>query len=165
MTVFNSCFKLKALQLCFVVLVLFLSISISGCGILFPQFSRTNNVGASAAKSAKQYLGAPYVYGGKTPRGFDCSGLTLFVYKKYGVNIPRTSYSQAKSGKSIRKRNLKPGDLVFFKTSGGSRVSHVGIYIGKDKFIHAPGTGRKVTVATLTNPYFKRTYSGARRMS
>lgn len=162
MTILNSRLNLKHLKLCLLVLVL--SVTLSGCGILFPQFSG-KNVGGSAAKTAKKYLGTPYVYGGKTPSGFDCSGLASYVFKRHGVDIPRTSYSQAKVGRPVRKRNLRAGDLVFFKTNGGSRVSHVGIYLGKDKFIHAPGRGRKVVVASLKNTYFKKTYSGARRMS
>ncbi|KAL1110065.1 hypothetical protein AAG570_014045 [Ranatra chinensis] len=92
-------------------------------------------------KSAKGYIGVPYKWGGNTQAGIDCSGLTQAVYNLNGLNIPRNSRAQYAKGKSIAKSNLRHGDLVFFATSGGKNVSHVGIYIGNGEFIHAPSKG------------------------
>ena len=153
----------KFTQYVFVLVCLFFSLSFGGCGIF--GLSNSNYVGPGPAKTAKKYVGIPYVYGGTTPSGFDCSGLTSYVYKKHGVNLPRTSHKQAEVGRFVRKPHLRVGDLVFFKTGKTSKVSHVGIYIGQDKFVHAPGRGKKVTIATLSNKYFQKTYHSARRMA
>lgn len=114
-------------------------------------------------RSAKSYLGVPYVWGGTSPtRGFDCSGLTMVVYRVNGLNLPRVSYIQFNKGKYVSKRQLKPGDLVFFDTMGKKRVSHVGIYVGRGNFIHAPGRGKKVKYANLSDRFFKKRYMGGR---
>ena len=155
-----SCPGFRAVKL--LLLALILSLCLTGCGLPFRQ--KSGATGVAASKTARDYLGAPYVYGGQTPKGFDCSGLTSYVYKKHGVKLPRSSVKQAQAGRPVRKKNLKPGDLVFFKTGRSARVSHVGIYIGNDKFIHAPGTGKKVTTASLSSNYYKRTYHSARRV-
>jgi len=110
--------------------------------------------------TARRYLGVPYRYGGTTPRGFDCSGFVYYVYRKSGMPMKRNMTSQFREGKKVSKRRLKPGDLVFFQTSG-RRVSHVGIYTGSGRFIHAPRTGKSVSYAKLNNPYWKRRYRGA----
>lgn len=144
-------------------LSLILSVVLSGCGLWGRSGSAT---GYAAAKSAKRYIGVPYKYGGETPRGFDCSGLTAYVYKRHGVALPRSSDKQAKVGKPVRKTHLRPGDLIFFSANGGRRkVNHVGIYIGDGKFVHAPGTGKKVTTASLGSAYFKKNYHSARRVA
>lgn len=144
------------------ILVPALALVLNGCGLL--GFGSDNKAGRAAAKTAHKYIGVPYKLDGQNPKqGFDCSSLTQYVYAKHGIKLPRSSHQQAKFGKPVRKRFLQPGDLVFFSTGKGRRVSHVGIYIGDDKFIHAPGTGKKVTKASLSAPYFKRTYHSARR--
>ena len=106
------------------------------------------------AQIALEYLGVPYVWGGTSPAGFDCSGLAQYVYARCGVSIPRTSRDQFASGTRIpagRLDLLKAGDLVFFGTSGDpSRVHHVGIYCGDGDFVHAPATGETVRVSSLT---------------
>jgi cell wall-associated NlpC family hydrolase len=114
-------------------------------------------------KTAKRYIGVPYKWGGESAAtGFDCSGYTMVIYQQNGLNLPRSSRQQWKAGKSITSRQLSKGDLVFFATSGGKRVSHVGIYLGGDKFLHAPGRGRKIQTASLTERYFKSRFLGAR---
>jgi hypothetical protein len=114
-------------------------------------------------QTAKRYIGVPYKWGGESAvTGFDCSGYTMVIYQQNGLNLPRSSRQQWKAGKPITPRQLLKGDLVFFATSGGKRVSHVGIYLGGDKFLHAPGKGRKIKTASLADRYFKSRYLGAR---
>lgn len=108
----------------------------------------------SVVEIALQYLGVPYVWGGSTPDGFDCSGLVQYVYRQVGVSLPRTSQSQFRVGERIaadRVDLLQPGDLVFFGTDGDpERVHHVGIYVGGGNYVHAPNTGAVVRVNSLT---------------
>ncbi len=113
--------------------------------------------------TAKKYLGVKYKYGGTTSKGIDCSGFTQNVFKKQGKKIPRTSNKQASCGVHISKKNLRVGDLVFFSDSRRS-IGHVGIYIGKRKFIHASSGARKVTISRLDKKYYKQHYRGARRI-
>jgi len=116
---------------------------------------------------AKTKLGRRYVWGAVGQRGtFDCSGFTSYVYKKKGINIPRTSLRQSRYGKYIARRALKKGDLIFFDTSKRRKgyVNHVGIYIGNGEFIHASSAKKKVVVSKLSKFYAQR-YVGARRPS
>jgi cell wall-associated NlpC family hydrolase len=114
-------------------------------------------------KTAQRYLGVPYRWGGESPRtGFDCSGFTMVVYRLNGLDLPRSSRQQWRVGKKIDRRQLQKGDLVFFATSGGSRVSHVGIYTGNNKFLHAPRKGSRIKTSILSNRYFRTRYVGAR---
>ncbi|MCD0502804.1 C40 family peptidase [Bordetella petrii] len=109
-------------------------------------------------------LGTPYVWGGDDIDGFDCSGLTQFVYREIaGLELPRTARAQRLEGKSVKKKQLEPGDLVFFATRRRGGVSHVGIYIGQNQFVHAPTRGSKVRVDSLDNRYWSRHYVTARR--
>lgn len=105
---------------------------------------------------AHQTLGTRYKYGGETPgEGFDCSGLTQFVYKQSnGITIPRTAAQQSNASRTIRFEQMRPGDLIFFRTSGKT-VNHVGIYIGRGEFIHAASGGGKVTVDKLAKTYWQ----------
>jgi len=112
---------------------------------------------------ARSLEGVPYVYGGATPQGFDCSGLVQFVYREAGTPLPRTVRHQAAAGRHVARSNLLPGDLVFFRTRGRS-ISHVGIYVGGGRFVHAPSTGKVVRADTLDNEWLLRRYAGARRV-
>ncbi len=105
---------------------------------------------------AKKYLGVPYVWAGASPSGFDCSGFTMYVYKKVGVSLPHSSRAQINCGARVSRNNLQPGDLVFF----GSPIHHVGIYVGGGMFIHAPRTGDVVKISSLSA---RSNYSGACR--
>jgi len=114
-------------------------------------------------KTADSFIGVPYQWGGSTAdKGFDCSGLTMAVYRLNGLKLPRTSGEQYKTGIRVSRDKLEKGDLVFFDTRGNGNVSHVGIYTGRNTFIHAPRTGKTVRSSSLSNQYYKRRYAGAR---
>lgn len=114
-------------------------------------------------KTAQSFLDIPYRWGGESPEdGFDCSGLTMAVYEFNGLKIPRTSRAQFKAGNPVEKDDLAKGDLVFFATGLTGRVSHVGIYVGEGKFIHAPGRGKTIRTDSLSNDYYSKTYVGSR---
>ncbi|MEA1935784.1 MAG: NlpC/P60 family protein [Thermodesulfobacteriota bacterium] len=114
-------------------------------------------------ETAESFIGLPYRWGGSSvDDGFDCSGLAMAVYRLNGLNLPRSSREQYRAGIPIKQSQLKRGDLVFFATSRGKKVSHVGIYTGDNKFIHAPGKGKKIRTASLSNRYFKTRYAGAK---
>ncbi len=129
---------------------------------------RVNSAIQSLLSDAQKYLGAPYKYAGNTSAGFDCSGFTCKVFGENNTQLPRRSQDQSSVGKEISIRETKPGDLVFFATSGGSRVSHVGIVhdIGQDgevKFIHA-STSKGVIISSLNEKYWNSAYLFARRV-
>jgi cell wall-associated NlpC family hydrolase len=115
--------------------------------------------------TAFEFLGVKYKWGGTDPnKGMDCSFFVQTIYKSFGVALPRTSVFQSRVGKKVGRDELMPGDLVFFKKyPRGSRITHVGIYIGDDKFIHAARSPGKVTVSSLNETYFKKRFCGGRR--
>lgn len=112
---------------------------------------------------AKRHLGTPYVWGGTTTNGFDCSGFTQYVMKKNGITLPRTTSQQVSVGTYVSKSDLQPGDLVFLKDTYRSGVSHVGIYIGGGKMIHA-SSSKGVTTSDLSTSYYTKHYHSARRV-
>lgn len=113
---------------------------------------------------AMAYLGSPYRRGGSSARGFDCSGFTSYIYRHAGVRLPHQSASQAQVGKPVPRSQLQPGDLVFFRTRG-KRISHVGIYIGNGRFIHASSARGRVRIDSLNSGYYNKRYAGARRVA
>ncbi len=128
--------------------------------------SKTDPAGSrTMASTALKLLGVKYRFGGDTPStGFDCSGLVGYAAEKsLGLKLPRKSSDIARQGKSVGKNDLKKGDLVFFNTRG-HRFSHVGIYLGNQKFVHAPRTGSVVRVESMETAYWKKRYNGARRL-
>lgn len=118
--------------------------------------------GNEVVNYAYKFLGKPYVYGAAGPNAFDCSGLTQYVYNRFGIDLSRTTYTQVNQGIKVDRSNLRAGDLVFFNTEGS--ISHVGIYIGNGEFIHAPRTGKPVMVSSLTDGYYAQKYATARRI-
>lgn len=113
-------------------------------------------------QTAMRYVGVPYVFGGNTPDGFDCSGFTRYVFARGGVSLPRMADEQYALGQSVSKARLEPGDLVFFTTYAPG-ASHVGIYLGEGKFISATSS-RGVAVDRMDNSYWRARYVGARRL-
>lgn len=115
------------------------------------------------AATAKSFIGIPYRWGGSSAdKGFDCSGLTMAVYHLNGLNLPRSATEQYLAGKPVEQRRLLQGDLVFFATAGGRKVSHVGVYAGEGKFIHAPGIGKPIRADILADRYYAARFLGAR---
>lgn len=139
------------------------------CGIAL-----TLSIGAGSALAATpleekvdELLGVKYVYGGTTKEGFDCSGFTSYVFEQFDIKLSRSSKDQSKDGEQIKKADLRPGDLVFFET-GGAGISHVGIYLGDDEFVHAAtsfkGKQGKVMKNKLSETYYAQNYVTAARI-
>jgi cell wall-associated NlpC family hydrolase len=130
--------------------------------------SSVSNVLAGAQNlvlNAMGYMGIPYRFGGATPEaGFDCSGFVQYVFRQAaGLVLPRSSFEQIRQGISVAREELQVGDLVFFNTMRAT-ASHVGIYIGDNRFIHAPSRGKTVEIVDFTNSYWQARYDGARRL-
>ena len=119
-------------------------------------------IGRQLISTSMQYIGVPYVFGGTSPYGFDCSGFVQYVFAKVGVSLPRTADVQFEVGTPVSTTDLRPGDAVFFETYTYG-ASHVGIYIGDGNFIHA-SSSRGVTISSLGSAYYSSHYLGARRM-
>jgi cell wall-associated NlpC family hydrolase len=116
-------------------------------------------LGPRVVSYARHFMGVRYSWGGASPRtGFDCSGLVRFVYAHFGIPLPHSSYADLGRGRRVMRRFLRPGDLVFFDDA-----SHVGIYVGHARFIHAPHTGAVVSISTMRGGWYGATYDGARR--
>ena len=135
----------------------------------FLDLTESSSSNSDIAATAKQYLGTGYVYGGASPRGFDCSGFTMYVYSQHGYSLPHSATSQWQSGLGTRVYSiseLQPGDLVLFKKSGtgSKRASHVGIYIGNNQFVHASTSTVGVIVSSLSEAYYTTGFVGGRRI-
>ncbi|MEQ8205025.1 MAG: C40 family peptidase [Woeseia sp.] len=117
--------------------------------------------GERAAVVAVRQVGVPYRYGGASRDGFDCSGLIQYAYKQAGVTVPRTTGSQWRGLQAVSHDDMQIGDVLFFRIRG--RMSHVGMYLGDGRFVHAPSSGREVTVAALDTPFYRRAFIRAGR--
>lgn len=124
---------------------------------------RTGLLARRVTSEALGYLGTPYVWGGMSRAGVDCSGLVYLVYSPYVPDLPRMSYDQWHTGVPVSRSDLAPGDLVFFNTDG-TGASHVGIYLGDGRFVHPSATPRQVVIDYLDSPYYAEHYLGARRV-
>ncbi len=124
--------------------------------------TETSSKAKAVINTAKNYMGVPYVWGGTTPSGFDCSGFTQYVLGRNGISVPRTSAEQYTAGISVSRSNLKVGDLVFFTTYKPG-PSHLGFYLGDGNFIHA-SSSKGVTISSLDSSYYSSRYIGARRV-
>ena len=122
--------------------------------------SSSSNTGSAVLAFAKKYLGYPYVYGGASPSGFDCSGFTSYVYKNFGVTLSRTAAGQTSNGTAVKRSELQVGDLVMFC----SPINHVGIYAGNNQIIHAANPSRGVVIDTISSGYYNTNYNCARRI-
>lgn len=106
----------------------------------------------TAVAVALRQVGAPYQYGGRSPGGFDCSGLVYYAYQEAGKRLPRTTGQLWSELPPVSRQDIRIGDVLFFKVGG--KMSHVGLYVGDDRFVHAPSTGRTVSVASLNAPFY-----------
>ncbi len=128
-----------------------------------PQVFNIKVLGHRVTNGARSMLNVPYVWGGTTPRGFDCSGLVQYIYRNEGVKLPRTAAQQYNAIRKIKREYAAKGDLIFFHmTRRGRYIDHVGIYIGNGQFIHAPGRGKHVKVSKLSS-FWKRKMVGVGR--
>ncbi|MFL5919267.1 MAG: C40 family peptidase [Gaiellaceae bacterium] len=142
--------------------------SLAGTPTLVPQTLPdlpipTNTLGGQAVALAYRYLGIPYVWGGANPSGFDCSGLTMFVYAQLGIKLGHYTGFQYYQGRRVPRDQLQPGDLIFFHANSGGVPQHEGMYIGNGSFIHAPHTGDVVRISSLFDTRYALSYVGAVR--
>lgn len=112
-----------------------------------------DSIGRRAAAVALNQIGVPYRYGGNDPGGFDCSGLVQYSYERAGKRIPRTTRQLWSSTESVARHDMRAGDLLFFEIEG--KMAHVGLYVGDHQFVHAPSSGRRVSVASLDSPFYR----------
>ncbi len=130
-----------------------------------PDPARSLDLGVRAASLAGEQVGRPYRWGGEAPGdGFDCSGLVFWTYGNLGVDLPRVVRQQKEVGRSVGGGDLRPGDLVFFAIDKG-RVSHVGLYLGDSRFVHAPSSGSPVRVDSLDDPWWRERWTVSRRVA
>lgn len=121
------------------------------------------SLGSEIVVRAIALLGTPYQFGGDGPDAFDCSGLVRYVHQELGIDVPRTAAEQYRASMAVELEQLEPGDLLFFRTRGNG-VSHVAIYAGSGRFVHAPQTGRSIELGALDDSYFRRRLIGAGRL-
>ncbi|MBO4369707.1 MAG: C40 family peptidase [Desulfovibrio sp.] len=159
-------FTFKTHQAIRLLLLILLSLMLTGCGLF--NFGESDPAPAKAKKvvsTAYSQIGKQYRLGGASPsKGFDCSGLVYWVYKKNGYKIPRVTTDQAKCGTGVAERNAREGDIVVFRTSRSPRGLHTGIYAGKNSFIHSPRKGKNVKVDRMDNSYWKDKLVAVRRV-
>ena len=124
-----------------------------------------SEVAYQVVTAAREQVGIPYRYGGSRPEtGFDCSGLVQWVYQRAGIALPRVVTDQAQVGEQVDRGEVRPGDLLFFATRGGETITHVGIYLGKHRFLHAPSSGDLVRTDSLNDRWWRRRWKDSRRV-
>jgi cell wall-associated NlpC family hydrolase len=139
------------------ILIVLTVIALPSCAVHAPVAAQdAPDLGTRAAAVALEQLGVPYRYGGRSPTGFDCSGLVQYAYGLAGKSLPRTTGELWETTASVKGGALRPGDLVFFQIDG--KMSHVGLYLGKDNFVHAPSTGRVVSIESLDSPFYSNAF-------
>ena len=126
--------------------------------------SRNASLGQNIVSTARKYLGTPYRSAGTSPKGFDCSGFTYYIFQQYGISIPRCSADQGSVGTTISKSDLQIGDLVIFQNTYKAGPSHAGIYVGNGKFIHSSSSGGSVMISDLTSGYYDNHFHSGRRV-
>jgi cell wall-associated NlpC family hydrolase len=128
-----------------------------------PQTAAGTSLGSEVVIRAIAMVGVPYRFGGSNPDGFDCSGLVQYVYEELGIEVPRTAAEQYRAAEPVKLENIEPGDLLFFRTHG-KRISHVAIYAGSGRFVHAPQTGRLIELRSLDDDYYRPRLAGVGRL-
>ena len=141
---------------------LLLTLLLAGCTPFQRESPLPSTQGSVLSQAAVGLVGTPYRYGGADPAGFDCSGLVSYVHRQAGISVPRTAAQQFAAAKPVAARDLQPGDLVFFRIDSRD-VSHVGVYVGERRFVHAPQRGGRVNVANLDDEYFRKRLAGTGR--
>jgi cell wall-associated NlpC family hydrolase len=119
--------------------------------------------GNSVSRVASRHVGARYIWGASRPGAFDCSGFTMYMLRQYGVSLPHSAATQARMGRFVGRNSLEAGDLLFFATAGGSRISHVALYVGNNQMVHATNPSQGVIRSSLSERYWNNRYMGARR--
>ena len=151
--------------LCLGMALLALVVSAQGCASTGPG-PRVEHpgtpTGEAVVAAADRVVGAPYRYGGRSPRGFDCSGLVHYAHGQAGIRVPRTTAAQLRDARPVSLDRLRPGDVLFFELDG-RKVSHVGIYAGASTFIHAPSTGKRVSYGRIDASFWRSRLLGAGR--
>lgn len=137
-------------------------LALEGCSSAPKQTEPGAGAGAGAARHALGMQGKPYRAGGNSPQGFDCSGLVQYSYARVNMHLPRSTEQQWASSRAVPRGEIRPGDLLFFHQEG-KRNSHVGIYVGNNRFVHAPSSGKHVSTASLGDQYWSQHFAGARR--
>ncbi|MBN3524418.1 C40 family peptidase [Paenibacillus apiarius] len=137
--------------------------AVLGLSVLFTFSAGSTFAASKMDNKIEDLLGISYKYGGSTTSGFDCSGFTKYVFDSFEIDLPRSSSSQFDVGEKVSKDELRPGDLVFFDTSGGNGISHVGIFVGDGKFAHA-STDKGTRIDKLSMDYYEKRYVGAKRV-
>jgi cell wall-associated NlpC family hydrolase len=166
-------FSLKNRHVPFLVIPFFLALLLAGCATAPPPQPDAGWDGSGGALNmrsrgevlaayALRLRGTPYRYGGASLDGFDCSGLVFYAHRQLGLTVPRTSREQEEDAEAIKPRKLRRGDLVFFRINSRT-VNHVGIYIGKHRFVHAPGAGKPVTINSLDDDFYADAFFSAGR--
>lgn len=149
----------------FCVFVLFVSACSNKQATMFAPDNPQKNITDNVVRAAASQIGRPYKLGGTTPSaGFDCSGLIYWAYKQNGIEVPRITVTQAKAGKQAPKNSLRPGDILVFRSRSAPNGLHTGVYIGRNKFIHAPNSRSKVKIETLKDSYWGKNFLQARRI-